>query len=126
MFYLQSYSKGSSNLKRHTCITTLQFSYCFENVGLDFAGPLLYKEVVHNKMQKCYILFFTCSVSRAILGFCSSPRSASGVEPLKLAVRRFISRRGTPSYFISDNFKTFKSVEIKRFISNLGIKWKFI
>ena len=44
----------------------IQFSYCFENVGLDFAGPLLYKDVVHNKMQKCYILFFTCSVSKAI------------------------------------------------------------
>ena len=49
-----------------------------------------------------------------------------GDEPLILAVRRFIPRRGTPSCFISDNFKTFKSVEIKRFISNLGIKWKLI
>ena len=48
------------------------------------------------------------------------------VEPLKLAVCRIISRRGTPSYFISDYFKTFKSMEIKHFISNLGITWKFI
>ena len=47
------------------------------------------------------------------------------VEPLKLAVHRFISRRGTPSCLISGNFKTFKSVEIKRFISNIGIQWKF-
>ena len=44
----------------------IKFSYCFESVGLDFAGLLLYKDVVNNKMQKCYILFFTCSVSRAI------------------------------------------------------------
>ena len=44
----------------------IQFSYCFENVGLDFAGTLFYKGEVHNKIQKCYILFFTCSVSRAI------------------------------------------------------------
>ena len=44
----------------------IQFS-CFENVGLDYAGPLLfYKDVVQNKMQKCYILLFTCSVSRTI------------------------------------------------------------
>ena len=31
----------------------IQFSYCFENVGLDYAGPLFYKDVVQNKMQKC-------------------------------------------------------------------------
>ena len=41
----------------------IQFSYCFKNVGLDYAGPLFYKEVVQNKMQKCYILLFTCRVS---------------------------------------------------------------
>ena len=74
-------------------------------------------------MQKCFILLFTCSVSRAIH---LELTNDLGVEPLKLAVRRFISRRGTPSCFISDNFKTFKPMEIKRFISNLGIKWKFI
>ena len=96
----------------------IQFSYCFEDVGLDYAGPLFYKDVVQNKMQKCYILLFTCSVSRAIH---LELTNNLGVEPLKLAVRRFISRRGTPSCFISDNFKTIKSREI-----NLGIKWKFI
>ena len=74
-------------------------------------------------MQKYYILFFTCSLSRAIH---LELTNDLGVGPLKLAVRRFFSRRGTPSCFNSDNFKTFKSVEIKRFISNLGIKWKFI
>ena len=101
----------------------IQFSYCFENVGLDYAGPLFYKDVVQNKMQKCYILLFTCSVSRVIH---LKLTNDLGVEPLKLAVRRFISRRGTPSYSISNNFKTFKSIEIKRFVSNLGINWKFI
>ena len=66
---------------------------------------------------------FTCSVSRAIhLGLTND----LVVEPSKLTVCRFISRRGTSSYFISDNFKTFKSMEIMLFISNLGIKWKFI
>ena len=35
-----------------------------------------------------------------------------GVEAVKLAVRRFILRRGIPSCFISVNFKTFTSVEI--------------
>ena len=31
----------------------IQFSYCFENVGLDYAGPLFHKDAVQNKMQKC-------------------------------------------------------------------------
>ena len=74
-------------------------------------------------MQKCYILLFTCSVSRPIQLELTNDLS---VEPLKLAVCRFNSRRGTPSCFKSDNFKTFKSMEIKRFISKLGIKWKFM
>ena len=74
-------------------------------------------------MQKCYILLFTCSVSRAIH---LELTNSLGLEPLKLAVRRFILRRGTPSYIMSDNFKTSKLMEIKLFISNLGIIQKFI
>ena len=97
----------------------IQFSYCFENVGLDFAGPFIYSDVVQNKMQKCCILLFTCSVSRAIHLELTNDLS---VKSLKLAVRRFTSRRGTSSCFISDNVKTFKPMEIKRFITNLGIK----
>ena len=77
-----------------------------------------YKNVVQNMMQKCYIVLFTCSVSRAIH---LELTNSLGLELLKLAVRRFILRRGTPSYFMSDNFKTSKLMEIKRFISNLGI-----
>ena len=98
----------------------IKFSYCFENVGLGYSGPLFYRNVVQNRMQKCHALLFTCREIHLEL------TNNIGVEPLKLAVRRFISRRGTPSCFISDNFKTFMSMEIKRFISNLGIKWKFI
>ena len=60
---------------------TIQFSCCFENVGLDYADPLFYKDVVQNKMQKCYILLFTCSVSRAIH---LELTNNLGVEPLML------------------------------------------
>ena len=42
----------------------IQFSSCFENVGLDYADPLFYKDVVQNKMRKCYVLFFTYSVAK--------------------------------------------------------------
>ena len=37
--------------------------HAFENVGVDFVGPLYYK-VSNNEMKKCYILLFTCVVSR--------------------------------------------------------------
>ena len=116
MFYICSVIQKNAAIPEDTPALPpfrIQFSYCFENVGLDYAGPLFYKDVVQNKMQKCYILLFTCSVSRAIH---LELTNNLGVEPLKLAVRRFISRRGTPSCFISDNFTTFKSMEIIRFI----------
>ena len=74
----------------------IQFSYCFKNFGLDYAGPLFYKDMVQNEMQKCYMLLFTCSVSRAIHLELTNDVS---VDPLKLEVRRFISRRGTPKLF---------------------------
>ena len=44
----------------------IQFNYCYENVDLEYAGPLFYKDIVQNKMQKCYMLLFTCSFNRAI------------------------------------------------------------
>ena len=37
--------------------------------------------------------------------------------------RRFISRKGWPSNVISDNGKNFVSVEIKRFVSSIGVNW---
>ena len=36
----------------------------FENVGLDYAGPIFIKG--KGSTQKCYILFFTCGVTWAI------------------------------------------------------------
>ena len=39
--------------------------HAFENVGVDFVGPSYYN-VGKNEMKKCYILLFTCAVSRAI------------------------------------------------------------
>ena len=42
------------------------------------------------------------------------------------SLKRFISRRGTPSLVISDNGKTFKGAELKNFITSCGIKWGHI
>ena len=43
-----------------------------------------------------------------------------------LAIQRFIARRSKPALFVSDNFKPFKSADIKEFILKHRIKWKFI
>ena len=43
-----------------------------------------------------------------------------------LTLRRVISRRGILRLFISDNFKTFKSADVKRFCNTKEIVWKFI
>ena len=75
------------------------------------------------EMYKCYVLLFTCCVTRAVhLELTTDVNSNSVI----LALRRFISRRGIPRLFISDNFKTFKSVDVKRFCNTKEIVWKFI
>ena len=42
----------------------LECNHTFENVGLDYAGPLFIKE--KGNAPKCYILLFTCAVTTAI------------------------------------------------------------
>ena len=100
-------------------------NHAFENTGLDFAGPLYCKgdHSSSGEMYKCYVLLFTCCVTRAVhLELTTDVNSNSVI----LALRRFISRRGIPRLFISDNFKTFKSVDVKRFCNIKEIVWKFI
>ena len=87
-------------------------NHAFENTGLDFVGPLYCKgdHSSSGEMYKCYVLLFTCCVTRAVhLELTTDVNSNSVI----LALRRFISRRGIPRLFISDNFKTFKSVDVK-------------
>ena len=100
-------------------------NHAFENTGLDFAGPLYCKDdySLSGEMYKCYVLLFTCCVTRVVhLGLTTDVNSNSVI----LALRRFISSRGIPRLFINDNFKTFKSVDVKRFCNAKEIVWKFI
>ena len=103
----------------------LYFEYPFENVGLDYAGPLFTRDIFgkSRKTFKSYILIFTCAATRNThLELLPSESS----DLLLLAIRRFIARKRLPRAFISDNFKTFKSKDIKHLILSLNIKWKFI
>ena len=49
-----------------------------------------------------------------------------GWQSLVLALKRFISRRGTSKLFISDNFSTFESREVTNFLRRHDISWEFI
>ena len=98
--------------------------YAFENVGLDFAGPLYTKDIYSSGgMYKCYVLLFTCATTRC-LHLELTPNQ--GVDSLLLAMKRFMSRRGRPRLYVSDNFSSFKAATITDFMSINGIEWSFI
>ena len=99
--------------------------YPFQHVGVDYAGPLFvrYYYSKSGELFKAYIIVFTCATTRCthlqlVIDFTT--------ETLILAIKRFISRRGEPYFFISDNFKTFISKGLKRFLLKVDISWKYI
>ncbi|XP_066925606.1 uncharacterized protein [Clytia hemisphaerica] len=100
----------------------------FNSVGMDFAGPLYFRNFLDNDKTKkdslkCYILLLTCATSRAVhLELVPDLSKESFIR----AFKRFVARRGTPSLVISDNAKTFRSSTVKRFMTSLNIKQRFI
>ena len=100
-------------------------NHAFELVGVDYAGFIFYKNVnkQSTELLKCYILLITCAVTRAIH---IEVTPDVGSYSLKLALIRFFPRRGVSKFVISDNFKSFKSIEIKDFLRKKDIKWEFI
>ena len=100
-------------------------NHAFEHVGVNYARPFFYRNVnkQSTELLKCYILLITCAVIRAVhIEVTSDVGSCS----LKLTIIRFFSRRGVLKLVISDNFKSFKSIEIKDFLRKKDVKWKFI
>ena len=97
----------------------------FDTTGIDYAGPLLVKDVYTegSGMNKSYILLFTCATTRCVhlelIPDMSTPT-------LILALRRFLARKGFRETFISNNFKSFKLVILKKFLQSNKIDWKFI
>ncbi|KHJ75985.1 integrase core domain protein, partial [Oesophagostomum dentatum] len=109
----------------------------FQNIGLDYFGPLIIRSERNDK-KKIWVCLFTCMVTRAV--HLETVLDNSTIEFLS-AFRRFIARRGAPDLVISDNAPTFKlgsevlqnelpkqernpnldSIRIRE-----NIKWKFI
>ena len=104
----------------------------FQVIGLNFAGPLMYKKG-NSKQNKSYLLLSTCSASRAIH---LELVPIQTVEEFVTVFKRLIARRGAPEKIYSDNTKTFiasckwvkklnKSEELNHFFNFNNIEWKF-
>ena len=107
-------------------------STAFEVVGVDFAGPIRYRQT-KNREGKCYLVLFACGLSRAL--HLELLLSLETVEFLG-ALKRFIARRGRPKRIYADNAKTFvaaakwlkKTMQDESFHDSLaryGISWQF-
>lgn len=104
----------------------------FEVIGLDFAGPLKYKEGKKSQ-RNAYLSIFACSLSRAVhLELIASLETDNFISCLK----RFIARRGRPRVIYSDNGGTFIKAEkwlrqlrdderLHGLLEQHEIKWKF-
>ncbi|XP_065085443.1 uncharacterized protein LOC135707528 [Ochlerotatus camptorhynchus] len=106
----------------------------FSFVGLDYFGPVYVR--VGRSLAKRWIALFTCLTVRAVHMEVVHPLST---ESCIMAVRRFVSRRGPPREFYSDNGTCFQgaSRELKAEIENRNealaltftsaeTSWKFI
>ena len=104
----------------------------FEVLGVDYAGPLIYK-INKTKDGKAYILLFACSLTRSIhLELLPDQTTENFIKSFK----QFIARRGRPRKVYSDNGKTFvaaakwisKIMKDERFhdyLAHQQIVWQF-
>lgn len=74
--------------------------------GVDFAGPLLYRDRKQKSADKAYVILYTCASTRAVH---LKLVKGMGVADFQRSFKEFVARRGIPSKIISDNAKTFKA-----------------
>ena len=79
----------------------------FEKVGVDYGGPFLTKQGRGRTRAKRYLYLFTCLTTRAV----HLEMSYSLTDSFINAFTRMTSRRGTPTYVISDNGTNFVGAE---------------
>ena len=80
----------------------------FERVGVDYGGPFLTKQGRGRTRAKRYLCLFTCLTTRAVHLEMSY---ALDTDSFINAFTRMTSRRGTPTYVISDNGTNFVGAE---------------
>jgi hypothetical protein len=111
-------------------------SKAFQFCGVDYFGPVNVSTGVAT--SKMWVCLFTCLAVRAVhLEYVVDCTATSFINCLS----RFISRRGAPEQIISDNapqfklasnlfqrtwLKTIRDETVQSYISDKGIRWKFI
>ena len=109
-----------------SCRVSRDFAFAY--TGIDYAGPLYVKNIFSKykdfsaSVFKCWIALFTCANSRSV--FLDLVSDCSG-EACVSVLHRFISCRGAPKIFISDNGSAFVSNLVQDFVAEKGIQWSF-
>ena len=87
MFYVNLFKDKKLPLLR-LLICRINCSHDFKHVGVDYAGPVFYKNVNEQRTEllKCYILLITCAVTRVVH---IEVTPDDGSYSLKLALIRF-------------------------------------
>ena len=113
-------------------------SAAFSYTGLDYFGPLYVRDGTAGPTRKVWVCLFTCLAVRAIHLELVEDMST---EQFLMCLRRFVSRHGKPTQFISDNATQFKLAkttidkawstvlldpETQNYLATQGIEWKFI
>ena len=105
----------------------------FTFTGVDFAGPLYIRYPGRKEASKVWLCLFTCCVVRAVhLDLVPNMTTTAFLRCLK----RFVSRKGLPKRFISDNGRTFKCAakvlssipkqrEFQEYLHGNQIQWTF-
>lgn len=104
----------------------------FENVGVDFAGPIKYR-VKPRQEGKAYLVLYACCLTRGVF---LDVLPTLQTDRFLASLKKFIARRGRPRYVYSDNGSTFKAAadwlkkvrKCERFhdrLAQLEIDWKF-
>lgn len=116
----------------------VQPSRPFQYTGLDIFAPLIARLPRTNEKKKVWALLLTCLSTRA--AHIEILYSLNSYDIL-LAIRKFISRRGSPKQFLSDNALQFKLLnsniyditknleenpELSSYLMLNQIQWKFI
>lgn len=111
----------------------------FESTGMDFMGPLFYRETPEHDSKKIWILLFTCLTTRAVqLELCPDMTAVA----VLMAIRRFIAAQGKPKRILCDNAVQFwmasqmttnvrwqsygRDTYVDRDMRRTGIEWSFI
>uniref|UniRef100_A0A1I7VYG8 Integrase catalytic domain-containing protein n=2 Tax=Loa loa TaxID=7209 RepID=A0A1I7VYG8_LOALO len=103
-------------------------SRAFENVGLDYLGPITLK-APYGMIYKRWIALFTCFTTRAV--HLELAEDLSG-ENFSHVLRRFTARRGFPKLILSDNASQFQLVfkviaeQNSNFLADRGMIWRNI